>query len=149
MPVSCLCQLSPFWLVVCHKMAVFGWGGCIKPICSSASCLCNMVSCMRLYICVHRWNCIHVYIHAHSCARLCLSNAGSKHFPHVQSCQTYQFLERLKLSVPPATASLTLPDRSNWRSPLMWFTACQILIATQNCTASHDGALLLYIRHSD
>lgn len=92
----------------------------------------------------------------HPCAFVCTSLPFERGLQAFPTCAvlpnpklTYHFLERLKLSGPPATTSPTLPDRSNWRSPLMWFTACQILIATQNCTASHDGALLLYIRHSD
>lgn len=90
MPVSCLCQLSPFWLVACHKMALCFFFFFLQEACSSALCLCNIstVSHLQLYVCVHRWNCSHVYIHAHLCARLCLSNMAYKHFPHVQSCQT-------------------------------------------------------------
>lgn len=35
-----------------------------------------------------------------------------------------------------AATGPSLPDRSNWRSSLMWSTACQLLIATHICTKS-------------
>lgn len=60
---------------------------------------------------------------------------------HTQYCQTqtgWPFSPEDEAVSFLAATGPTLPDRSNWRSSLMWSTVCQLVIAAHNCTTSDD-----------